>query len=45
MTLWTHSILVAARHTYEKTGFTLTSSEKKVSWGKDVVGEYWDLEL
>ena len=45
MTLWTHSILAAARHTYEKTGFTLTSSEKKVSWGKDVVAEYWDLEL
>ncbi len=29
MTLWTHSILVAARHIYEKAGFTLTSSEKK----------------
>jgi len=45
ITLWTHSILAAARHTYEKAGFTLTSSEKKHSWGQDVVAEYWDLEL
>ena len=45
VTLWTHSILTAARHTYEKAGFTLTSSEKKHSWGKDVVAEYWDLDL
>ena len=35
----------AARHIYEKAGFTLTSSEKKRSWSKDVVAEYWDLEL
>jgi DNA-binding MarR family transcriptional regulator/GNAT superfamily N-acetyltransferase len=45
VTLWTHSVLAAARHTYEKAGFTLTSSEKKKSWGKDVVAEYWDLKL
>jgi DNA-binding MarR family transcriptional regulator/GNAT superfamily N-acetyltransferase len=45
ITLWTHSVLTAARHIYEKAGFTLTSSEKKHTWGKDVVAEYWDLEL
>jgi RimJ/RimL family protein N-acetyltransferase len=45
ITLWTHSVLTAARRCYEKAGFTLTSSEKKHSWGKDVVAEYWDLEL
>jgi DNA-binding MarR family transcriptional regulator/GNAT superfamily N-acetyltransferase len=45
ITLWTHSILTAARHVYEKAGFTLTSSENKHSWGQDVVAEYWDLEL
>jgi GNAT superfamily N-acetyltransferase len=45
ITLWTHSILTAARHVYEKAGFTLTSSEKKHSWGEDVVAEYWDLTL
>ncbi len=45
VTLWTHSILAAARAIYVKAGFTLTASEKKKSWGKDVVAEYWDLEL
>ena len=45
ITLWTHSILTAARHIYEKAGFTLTASENKHSWGKDVVAEYWDLDL
>ncbi len=45
ITLWTHSILTAARHVYEKAGFALTSSEKKHSWSKDVVAEYWDMEL
>jgi len=45
VTLWTHSVLFAARRAYEKAGFTLTSSEKKRSWGEDVVAEYWDLTL
>jgi DNA-binding MarR family transcriptional regulator/GNAT superfamily N-acetyltransferase len=45
ITLWTHSILTAARHIYEQAGFTLTSSEKKHSWSKDVVAEYWDMKL
>jgi GNAT superfamily N-acetyltransferase len=45
MTLWTHSVLTAARHVYEKAGFTLTSSEPRHTWGKDVVAEFWDLEL
>src|ERR1700742_3232469 len=45
ITLWTHSILTAARHVYEKAGFTLTSSEPRRNWGQDVVAEFWDLEL
>jgi len=45
MTLWTHSVLTAARRTYVKAGFTLTSSEPRRSWGKDVVAEFWDLQL
>jgi DNA-binding MarR family transcriptional regulator/GNAT superfamily N-acetyltransferase len=45
ITLWTHSILTAARHIYEKAGFTLSSSEKRHSWSKDVVAEYWDSTL
>jgi DNA-binding MarR family transcriptional regulator/N-acetylglutamate synthase-like GNAT family acetyltransferase len=45
ITLWTHSVLTAARHVYEKAGFTLTSSEPRHTWGKDVVAEFWDLDL
>ena len=45
MTLWTHENLTAARAIYQKAGFTLTSSEKKKSFGKDVVAEYWDMKL
>jgi len=45
ITLWTHSVLTAARHIYQKAGFKLTSSEKRVSFSKPVVSEYWDLEL
>ncbi len=45
VTLWTHSVLAAARHVYEKAGFTLTSSEPRHTWSKDVVAEFWDLEL
>jgi DNA-binding MarR family transcriptional regulator/GNAT superfamily N-acetyltransferase len=45
MTLWTHSVLVAARAIYRKAGFTLTDSEPHESWGKKVVSEYWDLKL
>jgi DNA-binding MarR family transcriptional regulator/GNAT superfamily N-acetyltransferase len=45
MTLWTHSILTAARRTYEKAGFILTSIEPRHTWGKDVVAEFWDLKL
>jgi DNA-binding MarR family transcriptional regulator/GNAT superfamily N-acetyltransferase len=45
MTLWTHSVLTAARTVYARAGFTLTSSEPKQSFGCDVVSEHWDLTL
>ena len=45
ITLWTHECLTAARRCYQKRGFTLTSRENKMSFGKDVVAEYWDLAL
>ena len=45
MTLWTHENLTAARAIYDKAGFTLTSSEKKKSFGQNVVAEYWDMKL
>src|SRR5579884_198069 len=45
ITLWTHSVLAAARHIYQKAGFTLTRSEPHRSWGRPVVSEFWDLQL
>ena len=45
ITLWTHSVLSAARHIYQKAGFKLTRTERHRSWGKPVVSEHWDLVL
>jgi DNA-binding MarR family transcriptional regulator/N-acetylglutamate synthase-like GNAT family acetyltransferase len=45
ITLWTHSILKAARHVYEKAGFKLMRNEKHQSWGRPVVSEHWDMPL
>jgi DNA-binding MarR family transcriptional regulator/GNAT superfamily N-acetyltransferase len=45
ITLWTHQILTAARALYERKGFTLTASKAHKSWGVEVIGETWDLEL
>jgi DNA-binding MarR family transcriptional regulator/N-acetylglutamate synthase-like GNAT family acetyltransferase len=45
MTLWTHSVLTAARHVYAQAGFQLTSSEPRRSFGQDVASEYWDMNL
>jgi GNAT superfamily N-acetyltransferase len=45
ITLWTHSVLTAARHIYETAGFKLMRSERHRSWGKPVVSEHWDLDL
>jgi ribosomal protein S18 acetylase RimI-like enzyme len=45
ITLWTHSVLTAAREIYRKAGFTLTTAEPKKSWGKDVVSEIWDMKI
>ena len=45
ITLWTHSVLTAARHIYEKAGFKLMRSERRKSWGCQVVSEHWDLTL
>ncbi|QDO96865.1 MarR family transcriptional regulator [Ferrovibrio terrae] len=45
ITLWTNSILVAARGIYEKTGFRLVQSEPHDSFGQKLIGETWDLKL
>ncbi len=45
ITLWTQSILVAARGIYQGAGFRLMKEEKHHSFGVDLVGETWELEL
>lgn len=45
ITLWTNSVLEAARHIYGKAGFKVLKREKHHSWGHDLTGEYWELPL
>lgn len=45
ITLWTNDVLHAARGIYDKAGFRLVSSEKHHSFGHDLVGENWVLDL
>jgi DNA-binding MarR family transcriptional regulator/GNAT superfamily N-acetyltransferase len=45
ITLWTQSILTAARKIYQDEGFVLVASETHRSFGQNLTGETWELEL
>ena len=45
ITLWTQSILVAARHIYQKAGFRLVEEQTNCQFGKDLLSQTWELDL
>jgi N-acetylglutamate synthase-like GNAT family acetyltransferase len=45
LVLWTNDILDAARAIYVAEGFRCVRREKHRSFGKKLVGEYWELDL
>ena len=45
VTLWTNDVLVSARKIYEAAGFTLVEEHAHHSFGHDLVGQNWSVDL
>jgi DNA-binding MarR family transcriptional regulator/GNAT superfamily N-acetyltransferase len=45
ITLWTQSILVAARKIYQDAGFVLVATDPHLSFGQSLIGETWERAL
>jgi GNAT superfamily N-acetyltransferase len=45
ITLWTHSILTAARRIYDSVGFEIVETETHDEFGPELLGETWRLRL
>jgi GNAT superfamily N-acetyltransferase len=45
LVLWTNDVLTDARALYVKRGFALTASEPHTSFGKKLIGQFWELKL
>jgi len=45
LVLWTNDVLASARKIYQAAGFVLVGEERHHSFGKDLVGQYWELGL